>query len=269
MTLPESWYLDLAESAPLRLHQLRQAYAAGYMANKQLGVKSNDERGWKEMKARYWGLCTLVDRHVGRILNCLEEVGLAEDTIVVYTSDHGHMMGEHRLLNRSVQYEPSAQIPLIVRVPGLASRRLATPVSHVDLVPTLLDLLDQPIPKHLEGTSLVHLLADGDTAADEAEAVIEWSGLLDSEAVGAARYLRQDAGGSHVPARTIRRGRWKLTVYASGQHELYDLEADPGELHNANADSGSTDAILDLYGRLQQWQQETGDSVALPHPLPG
>ena len=125
-------------------------------------MKSNDEWGWKELKARYWGLCTLVDKYVGRILDRLEELGLADDTIVVYTSDHGHMMGEHGLLNKSVLYEPSAQIPFIMRVPGLPPQQLATPVGHVDVVSTLLELLGQPLPDHLQGSSLVPLLRDGD-----------------------------------------------------------------------------------------------------------
>ena len=115
MTLPESWYLSMDETVPLPVRRLREAYAGGYMAQGQLGVRSNDELGWKELKTRYWGLCTLVDKYVGRILAGLPELGLADDTIVVYTSDHGHLLGEHRLLNKSVLYEPSAQVPLLIR----------------------------------------------------------------------------------------------------------------------------------------------------------
>ena len=93
MTLPASWYLEMDKTVPLRVRRLRDAYASGYMAQGQLGVRSNDELGWKELKTRYWGLCTLVDKYVGRILASLAELGLADDTIVVYTSNHGHLLG--------------------------------------------------------------------------------------------------------------------------------------------------------------------------------
>ena len=189
MTLPESWYLSMDETVPLPVRRLREASAGGYMAQGQLGVRSNDELGWKELKTRYWGLCTLVDKYVGRILAGLAELGLADDTIVVYTSDHGHLLGEHRLLNKSVLYEPSAQIPLIIRAPGTAPRCVATPVSHVDLVPTLLDLLDRPLPEQLHGSSLAPLLREGDTDPDAAAVAIEWSGLAATELVNAARFL--------------------------------------------------------------------------------
>lgn len=258
MILPESWYRRMEATVPRRYRRLQEAYAGPY-AEHPGWVKSNDEWGWKELKARYWGLCTLVDKYVGRILGRLEELGLADDTIVVYTSDHGHMMGEHRLLNKSLQYEPSAQIPLILRVPGLPPQRLRTPVSHVALVPTILELLGQPLPAPLHGASLVPLLAHGDTAPDEATVVIEWND----------RFLPGSVAGTGdaTEVRTIRRGRWKLNVHASGEHELYDLVDDPGELHNAFADPGHTDTIRDLHARLRQWQQATDDPVVLPAPL--
>ncbi|MAG37606.1 MAG: hypothetical protein CL878_15335 [Dehalococcoidia bacterium] len=255
MTLPDTWYTEMEESVPLRFRRLRDAYAGDYMTSHSHWVKSNDKWGWKDLKARYWGLCTLVDRYFGRILTRLEELGLAEDTIVVHTSDHGHMMGEHRLLNKSVQYDQSAQIPFVIRVPGLAPQQLATPVGHVDLVPTLLDLLDQPLPDHLQGNSLVPLLQNGDSAPDEGQTVIEWNGGLRDDALG---------NGGPAEVRTVRRGFWKLSIHASGEHELYDLQEDPAEQHNAFADPGNETVIRDLYERLRQWQRETDDSLELP-----
>ena len=183
VTLPDSWYGEMEASVPLRYRRLRAAYGGDYMAGHPDWVKSNDEWGWKELKARYWGLCTLVDKYVGRILDRLEELGLADDTIVVYTSDHGHMMGEHGLLNKSVIYEPSAQIPLIIQVPGLTPQQVTTPVGHVDLVPTLLDLLGQPLPHHMQGRSLAPLLRDGDAHPEEGQTIIEWNGSLQDDAL--------------------------------------------------------------------------------------
>lgn len=269
MTLPDTWYGEMEASVPLRYRRLRAAYAGDYMDRHPDWMKSNDEWGWKELKARYWGLCTLVDKYVGRILDRLEELGLADDTIVVYTSDHGHMMGEHGLLNKSVLYEPSAQIPFIIRVPGSPPQQLATPVGQVDLVPTLLDLLGQAPPDHLQGSSLVPLLRDGDTDPEAGQTVIEWNGSLQDDAVATRPGPHAPLAPGAVDAdrsevRTIRRGSWKLNVHASGEHELYDLQTDPAERHNAFADAENAAVVRDLDRRLRQWQRETADPLELP-----
>ncbi|MBI3969952.1 MAG: sulfatase-like hydrolase/transferase [Chloroflexi bacterium] len=264
MELPESWYREMEDIVPLRYRRRRQAYAG-----RDPHVDTNDERGWKELKARYWGACTLVDKYVGRILQRLEALDLADDTIVVYSTDHGEMLGEHRLLQKSVQYEGAARVPLIMRVPGLAPHRIATPTGQIDIVPTLLDLLDQPAPAHLQGTSLVPLLASGDRAPDDAEVVIEWNGLerqiSGSGELSDAREV--EARLRSVDTRTIRRGRWKLNVHLSREFELYDLQQDPGELHNAFHDPGNEPIIRALYDRLLAWQRETNDTLELPNPV--
>jgi arylsulfatase A-like enzyme len=146
MELPATWYAEPNPGMPLR-HQIRRR---GYAADNG-HVDTNDERGWKALKARYWGLASLVDKYVGRILDHLDALGLAGDTIVVYSTDHGDMMGEHRLVAKGVQYEGASRVPLIVRVPGLAPCRIATPVSQIDLVPTLLDVLGYDAPAHVRG----------------------------------------------------------------------------------------------------------------------
>ena len=287
MVLPESWYHEPEPTVPLR-YRLRRDPAA--FPNHYTELESDDERGWKALKARYWGLCTLVDKYVGRILTRLEELGLAEDTIVAYSSDHGDMMGEHRLLNKMTQYDGAARVPLIVRLPGgtpsgkvLEPRRIEKPVSLVSAVPTLLDLLGLPVPDHVQGPSLVPLLEGGPGSAgatDESdseanassEVVIEWNGHNgDPPAIMAAirsgdpsldrRLLLADV-------RTLRAGSWKLNVHQSGEHELYDLQADPGEMHNAFYDPANRQVVTSLWERLHAWQRETTDPLGLPDPTP-
>ncbi len=260
--LPESWYRAMEPSVPARYRQRRREYEVRLPQ-----VDTNDERGWKALKARYWGSCTLVDKYVGKILDRLEVLGLADDTVVVYSTDHGDMMGEHRLIQKSVPYEGATHVPLIVRAPGVEAaqgRRLATPVSQVHLVPTLLDLLGQPVPGHVQGTSLVPLLAEGDRAPEEAEVVIEWNGR--PRQVSGSGDVSEAKPSEVVDVRTIRRGRWKLNAHLTGEVELYDLRADPGELHNAVADAGSGAVVRDLFERLRAWQGETADPATLPQP---
>ncbi|MBI3972788.1 MAG: sulfatase-like hydrolase/transferase [Chloroflexi bacterium] len=264
ITLPPSWYGEMEETVPRHYRLLRREYAT-----RNPYVKSNDEWGWKELTARYWGLCSLVDKYVGQILRRLDALGLAEDTIVVYTSDHGDMMGQLRMVTKSVQFEGAARVPLLIRHPDLPPCRLATPVSLVDLTPTLLDLLGQPIPAHMQGHSVARLLHGGDVAPDEAEIFVEWN-----EWDGIRQVWNPEQGIADpretappsIDARTIRRGRWKMSLYATGESELYDLVADPEETHNAIGDRDNAAVVAALYDRLRRWQHETGDTLALPDP---
>jgi arylsulfatase len=278
MMLPRSWYKEIEETVPLRYRRRRQL-----MRETPHGPKgrlpTNDEAGWKALKARYWGNCTLVDKYAGRILDRLEELGLAEHTIVVYTSDHGELMGEHGILNKGLQYEGSVSVPLIVHSPNLVPGRVNRPVSQVHLVPALLELLGRPVPDHVQGDARQLLATDGalddDAGAGEdgGEVVIEWSGYstypneyergetpgeLRGEPEEIERLLRT------VDVRTIRRGRWKLNVHLSGEHELYDLHSDPEELHNAFYDPGNNVVIGVLFDRLRAWQRRTADPLVLP-----
>jgi len=152
---------------------------------------------------------------------------------------------------------------------GGAGRRVTTPISQVHLVPTLLDLLGQPVPDGAQGTSLRPLLAEGDRTPGEAEVVIEWNGLerqiSGSGKVNEGREVEAEL--RSVDVRTIRRGRWKLNVHMTREFELYDLQADPGERHNAIRDPGSEPVIRDLFARLRAWQRATNDRLPLPDPL--
>jgi choline-sulfatase len=181
------------------------------------------------------------------------------------------MMGEHHMHQKGMPFEGSSRVPLLVRAPGLSPRRVSTPVSLVHLVPTVLDLVGQPLPPHLQGASLRPLLEAGDAAPDEADVVFEWNGPF---AIQHLERLRErghleginpdDPRLTKVESRTIRRGRWKLTLHASGEHELYDLQSDPGEMHNAFWDSGVKDVIAALTEGLRRWQRETKDDFVIP-----
>ncbi|MGH2350281.1 MAG: hypothetical protein ACRDJN_01535, partial [Chloroflexota bacterium] len=103
------------------------------------------------------------------------------------------------------------------------------------------------------------------------DVVVEWNGpfrIQNLEELRARGYLEgidgDDPRLSAVKSRTIRRGGWKLTLHASGKHELYDLQSDPGELHNAFWDSGAEGVIASLTHRLRRWQRETGDAFVIP-----
>ena len=103
------------------------------------------EQEFRALTRRYWGLVSQVDRSVGVVLDTLDNLGLAENTIVVFTSDHGDMMGAHRMVSKSLMYEESVRIPWLMRIPWMQKTQqiIPGPVSHIDMVPTLLELSDQ------------------------------------------------------------------------------------------------------------------------------
>lgn len=109
----------------------------------------------KRLIALYYSNLAQTDDCVGKVLDALKELGLEDDTIVLYTSDHGGMLGVHGLWQKSVFYEPSVGVPLLFRVPGAtpANSRCETPVSLVQILPTLTELCGIPTPSGIDGTS--------------------------------------------------------------------------------------------------------------------
>ncbi|MFC1525578.1 sulfatase-like hydrolase/transferase, partial [Candidatus Latescibacterota bacterium] len=134
-------------NAPL----ITRLMAAYYLASEDYGLDLRTDEGWRGLMARYWGNVTLVDRAVGMILQALQESGQADDTIVVFTSDHGEQMGDHGILGKTVMYEESIKVPLVIRAPMLskAPRRIVGNFSHIDLAPTLLDAMGLGVPAQM------------------------------------------------------------------------------------------------------------------------
>ncbi len=263
-----------------RNHPRYRLFHAYYATGRKFDVHFDNPEEVRQLRARYWGLCSQVDTHCGTILDTLRECSLWDDTIIVFTSDHGDMMGSHQLVAKCVMYEEAVRVPLLVKLPGQRqSRRIANPVSQVDLVPTLLDALGQAIPDHLPGRSLLGRLRGDTSEADgDDNVVVEWNGsnsglagdgldrmdIPDEVLALAPRPAVEQA--ITDPIRTIYSadGRWKLNASPIGRHELYDLQADPGEIRNLFDDRQPATVVHDLQARLQRWQQRTGDRVRLP-----
>ncbi len=242
------------------------------------GLPLQTEDDWRRMIANYWGLCSLVDTHVGTILQTLEECGLRDNTIVVFTSDHGDMMGSHRMIAKCVQFEESIRVPLLIRLPGQRDhRRVTGPVSQISLVPTLLDLLGQPVPGHLQGPSLRPIMESRDPVAPD-PVFIQWNGpnngITGSIQDGSyPAWLKAMASpedfrsASTDPVRTIiRRDGWKLNCSPLGEHELYNLHEDPHEMRNRYAKEKGGTRVRELADQIRDWQARVQDTVTLPAP---
>ncbi len=168
-------------------------------------------------KAIYYGMVTYVDEEFGRILQKLDALGLRENTIILYTADHGEMLGDRGLWYKNSFYDGSATIPFIWSFPKAlpSGRVVATPAMNMDVFPTLMDLCALPKPAGLEGTSLLPVMLDTDS--------------------GAQRVALSENFRGNFAGRMIRTARWKYFFYTGGEEFLYDLAADPGEETNLAA----------------------------------
>ena len=189
------------------------------------------------------------DEDIGQVLEALEGQGLLDDTAVVWSSDHGFFLGEHRFYDKRLMYEPSIRIPLMVRYPrrirpGSTCARMAL---NLDLAPTLLDLAQLPVPRHFQGKSLMPLLAHPDTAWRT-----DWL----------YEYYEYPGNEEVRPCRGVRTERYKYIHYftAPEEFELYDLVSDPAELHNLYGDAQYAPRVQQLAARLEELRRETGDT---------
>ncbi len=205
---------------------------------KNRGIEDLTEDDILRARAGYYGLVTHFDRQVGRVLDALQQSGLAEDTLVIYTSDHGEMAGEHGMWWKSNFYEGSASVPLVISWPGrfASGEKLGQIVNLVDIGPTMIDLAGAgPLPE-VAGRSLAPLLWGEE---------IEWENETFSE---------HCSSWGPLPARMIRRGDWKLVHYEGYRPQLFDLREDPDELHDLGDDPLYDDIRRDLARRvLADW----------------
>lgn len=211
------------ESAPPVLTEASHRSYAGHAR----GFTEYSEQELQQTRAAYYAMVTLVDDEVGRILEALDDAGLADNTIVVFTSDHGEMLGDHQLMLKGpFMYDCAVRVPLIVRWPDrVTPGRCVELVQWVDLAPTFLQAAGEQVPASYQGDSLAGLLAGDD------------SGWRDW-----ALCQYRDSGHSYDPqvhVTMLRHDRWKLVVHhgrpvtdrdRTGQ--LFDLVADPHELDN-------------------------------------
>ena len=204
-----------------------------------------DERKMREAKAAYYGLISFMDDCVGRILAALDESGQSEDTVVVYVSDHGDMMGDQGFWTKQVMYEASAGVPMIAAGPGMAKgRRVATGTSLLDLTATALDVTGVPDDAQslqLPGTSLRKIAV----REDDLDRTI---------------FSEYHDGGSTTGTFMVRWDHWKFIYYVNHPPQLFDLVADPRELNNL-AVGGTNNPLA-----LAAWQEGEGRLRAICNP---
>ncbi|NRB64596.1 MAG: sulfatase [Saprospiraceae bacterium] len=204
----------------------------------------------------YLGSIKAVDDNLGRVLAYLDSAGIADNTIVVYTSDQGFYLGEHGWFDKRFMYEPSFRTPLIVRWPGQikAGVRNQKLVQNLDFAQTFLDVAGLEAPDSMQGKSLVPLLKQEET---------DWRDAI--------YYHYYEYPGIHAVKRHygVRTDRYKLIHFYHDidEWELFDLEKDPDELKNLYADPAYADIRDNLHERLLELQNQYGDSNELAQQM--
>ena len=204
--------------------------AAQYTKPANWGLDAENQR--RSIQA-YYASISFMDAQLGRVLDALDRLGLARNTIVVFWSDHGYHLGQHGQWMKQSLFEGAARTPLIIAAPG---QRTARPtraiVEFLDIYPTIADLAGLPAPGHLEGRSLKPLLNDPSTAWDHP----------------AYTQTRRGSAQAGFMGRSVRTDRWRYTEWDGGKQgvELYDHSTDPGEITNLAARPAHARTVAEL-----------------------
>lgn len=249
LVVPQA-YLDLYPPASLPLPKLRpqDGYRRHPWVERLANYNRLDEQLGSDAQRRlamacYFALVSFMDEQVGRLLQAIDDSGQAEDTLVLYLSDHGDNLGARGLWNKSVLYRESTAVPLLVRGRGIEPQRCDTHASLVDVFPTVLQALGVEVPADLPGHSLLAL-----ARAPQPE---RWV-LSEYHAIG-----------SPTAAFMLVRGDWKLHEYVGYPPELFHLGEDPQELHDLAGSPAHAAVLQDMRALLRaQLDPERVDRMA-------
>ena len=209
-------------------------------------------RGWEALQWQYylWSYyrhIEQVDAEIGRVLRALEEAGQAENTLVVFTSDHGEGLGHHQMVRKSSPYDESSRVPMVVSFPGHCQENVINTshlVSGVDIMPTICDLAGIKSPKHMRGISMKPWLQGSSTST-------------------------RDFVVTELPsnrARMLRIKDYKYITYADDPVDmLFNMKTDPGETRNLATDTSHASILSDLKKTLLAWEKSLDVAPKLPN----
>ncbi len=226
-------------------------------------VRDWDEAAFRTIRAIYYGMISEVDTQLGRIWQALRQAGAWDDTLIVLTSDHAEMMGDHFMLGKGGYFDQSYHIPLIIRAPGGRGGLVVDDfTAAVDVAPTIVALAGGAAPAWLDGCSLVPFLAGEKPSRwrDYASWEFDFRSVADRTAEKRFRLTPRQCNLAVIRSRTI-----KYVHFGGGLPPLlFDLADDPGELHNRAGDPAYREIRLDYAERLLTWRAEHMDqSLAL------
>ncbi|MCX7012088.1 MAG: sulfatase-like hydrolase/transferase [Candidatus Sumerlaeota bacterium] len=212
------------------------------------GTDGLPEKTWRKIVARYYGMETMVDDAVGRILDRLHELGLEDSTLVIFTTDHGDAVGNHRMYDKGYcAYEEQFHIPLILRGVGLRRAGMCDQwITSLDLMPTIVEAAQLELPPDLEidGRSLLPAFREGVSLGRDS-IFAEFHGM---------QY-------GLCSLRMARNERHKYVLNVNDRAELYDLMDDPCELRNLAGTAAAADDERSMHDKLLRWMERTRDPL--------
>jgi arylsulfatase A-like enzyme len=230
-----------------------------YQASPTFPVSEFDDTKWRQYIWAYYRLIEMVDAHIARILEALRDSGQEENTLVVFTADHGDCHGAHHWNQKTVFYDEASRVPLIVRYPGVAKPGTSDRLVHTgaDLIPTLCDYAGIDVPQGLPGMSLKETAAGG-AGEDPREYLVISNKMVQGAAI--------DGVVPTPSGRMLRSKRYKYCVYDQGRRResLVDMQKDPGETVNMAQDDRFAEILEKHRQYLRTWCRETGDPFGVP-----
>lgn len=223
-----------------------------FQASKTFPVSGFSDEKWRQYRWAYYRMIEKVDGQIGTILTKLKQSGLDENTIIVFLSDHGDCQGAHHWNQKTVFYEEAVKVPFIISYKGLKAVKSDHLIqSGIDLMPTLCDLANIPIPKNVRGESLKPYLTGGQKK-NRPFVVVE-DKLAQGEPINGTKPIPE--------GRMLRNNRFKYWIYDMGQQRetLYDLQNDPGEMVNVAADPKYKTDLINCREQLFGWASEYND----------
>ncbi len=229
-------------------------YSAGEIELRENVPSEHQKQAVKDLVG-YYGLCESLDHEMGRLMKFLDEKGLAENTLVVFSSDHGELAGSHGKYRKGEPEDESLHVPLLMRLPGrIAQQEAQTLINSIDLMPTMISLCGLPDPSTCTGSDLSGaVLADEKTPSVES---VYCEGKVNAPADGKTRNSPQQ-----TPWRSLVTDRYKLSARLDyGQVDgLFDLQEDPFELRNLAGKPAHKRVEKELVAELRDWGKRSDD----------
>lgn len=243
--VPVKEYFDLYDPEKLTLpersaNELEDGFTGNLIRSQERGWYTQTDEELGKAIAGYYGNITQMDACVGKVLDALDELGLSENTIIVYTTDHGEMAGAHRTWTKQNMYEQSVGVPLIVRLPDDSNANTSQDhlIEQIDLYPTLAELCELPKPENIQGRSFASLLRN--EAYEPREYAYSEYHFVHRD------FTRDDRYVGKPPMLMVRTDQWKLNYLSWERSELYDLWNDPKEFTNVIDEPANADIAKEL-----------------------
>jgi arylsulfatase A-like enzyme len=257
---PGTFYDDYSQRASgARMARMRISEMPDFHPSSDLTERQRKQWNYQQFMAHFLGTFRAQEENLGRLLDYLDRTGLTNNTIVIYTGDHGFFLGDHGWFDKRFMYEQAIRVPWIIRYPGHIKPGTVTKnwVVNIDNAPTVLDLLGIEVPGDMQGRSLAPVLRD--------ETPTDWQRFY--------YYHYYEFAPPHwvLPHYGIRTERYKLiSYYTVNEWELFDLQKDPDEMENLfewggfKVHPGYEDVARDLVGQLKTLKDKYKDTTGAP-----